>query len=48
MMPAKMPPDFAKNFRKALPETPGRQQIEANLKKEPLKTIMEAAGAGQG
>ena len=28
-MPAKMPADYAANFSKALPETPGREQIEA-------------------
>lgn len=40
MMPPKMPPDYAKNFRKALPETPGRAEIEANVAEEPLKTMI--------
>jgi pyruvate dehydrogenase (quinone) len=43
MMPAKMPPDYAANFRKALPETPGREQIEASIAEEPARTIMEAS-----
>lgn len=38
----KMPPDYAKNFRKALPETPGHEEIEANVAEEPLKTMMPA------
>ena len=42
MMPPKMPPDYAKNFRKALPETPHHERIEANTAEEPLKTMMEA------
>jgi pyruvate dehydrogenase (quinone) len=42
MMPPKMPPDFASNFRKALPQTPGHERIEANLAKEPLATMMKA------
>lgn len=41
MMPPKMPPDFAENFKKALSETPGREQIEKNIAREPLKTMME-------
>jgi pyruvate dehydrogenase (quinone) len=40
MMPPKMPKDFRKNFERALPETPGREQIEANLATEPLKTML--------
>lgn len=40
MMPPKMPPDYAKNFREALPETPGRAEIEANVAEEPLKTMI--------
>ncbi|HUH60946.1 MAG TPA: thiamine pyrophosphate-dependent enzyme [Candidimonas sp.] len=31
LKPAKMPADYAENFKKALPDTPGREQIEANL-----------------
>jgi len=42
MMPPKMPPDYAKNFRKALPETPYHERIEANTAEEPLKTMMDA------
>jgi len=41
MMPPKMPPDYAKNFKKALPETPGHEEIEATIAEEPLKTMME-------
>jgi pyruvate dehydrogenase (quinone) len=40
MMPPRMPDDYRKNMRKALPETPGHGDIEANLTKEPLKTMM--------
>jgi pyruvate dehydrogenase (quinone) len=40
MMPPKMPADYKKNLRKALPETPGRKEIEANLKEEPVATMM--------
>ena len=32
-MPPKMPPDYADNFRQALPETPGREAIEASVGK---------------
>ncbi len=42
MMPPKMPPDYARNFRKALPETPGHQRIEENVAREPARTMMEA------
>ncbi|MDG4882716.1 thiamine pyrophosphate-dependent enzyme [Mesorhizobium sp. WSM4884] len=42
MMPPKMPPDYAKNFRKALPETPGHERIEDNIAREPAKTMMAA------
>ncbi|AZO16606.1 pyruvate oxidase [Mesorhizobium sp. M2A.F.Ca.ET.043.05.1.1] len=42
MMPPKMPPDYAKNFRKALPQTPGRDEIEENVAREPARTMMEA------
>lgn len=48
MMPPKMPPDYAANFRKALPGTPGHEQIEAAIAEEPLKTIMEAGGNRHG
>jgi pyruvate dehydrogenase (quinone) len=40
MMPPKMPPDYRKNFRKALPKTPGRERIEENVSQEPLSTMM--------
>ncbi|TDR30641.1 thiamine pyrophosphate-dependent enzyme [Aquamicrobium defluvii] len=40
MMPPKMPPDYARNFRQALPETPGREAIEASVAEEPLKTMI--------
>lgn len=42
MMPPKMPPDYAKNFRKALPETPGKEKIEANVAREPVTSMMNA------
>ncbi|MFD2646494.1 thiamine pyrophosphate-dependent enzyme [Devosia albogilva] len=41
MLPPKMPPEFARNFRKALPETPNHERIEENLTREPLKTMMQ-------
>ena len=41
MMPPKMPPDYARNLKKALPDTPGHQAIERNLAREPLKTMMK-------
>jgi pyruvate dehydrogenase (quinone) len=40
MLPPTMPPDFAENFRKALPDTPGHELIEENISKEPLRTMM--------
>lgn len=36
MMPPSMPEDYAKNFRQALPETPGHEAIENALEREPL------------
>ncbi|MER9731116.1 MULTISPECIES: thiamine pyrophosphate-dependent enzyme [unclassified Mesorhizobium] len=42
MMPPKMPPDYARNFRKALPDTPGRAEIEANVAQEPLRSMITA------
>jgi pyruvate dehydrogenase (quinone) len=42
MMPPKMPPDYVKNFRKALPETPGHAAIDANIEQEPLRSMMNA------
>ncbi len=43
LLPAKMPADYAANFRKALLETPGREEIEASLAEEPAKTMMETS-----
>lgn len=40
MMPPKMPNDYARNFQKALPETPGREAIEANVEQPPLREMM--------
>jgi pyruvate dehydrogenase (quinone) len=42
MMPPKMPTDYAENFRKALPDTPGHERIEANIAEEPNRTMMDA------
>lgn len=42
MMPPKMPPDYAENFRKALPQTPGHERIEAVIAEEPARTMIEA------
>lgn len=36
MMPPSMPADYARNFRQALPETPGHEAIENALEREPL------------
>ncbi|MCZ4088971.1 thiamine pyrophosphate-binding protein [Sinorhizobium psoraleae] len=36
LMPPKVPEDYARNFRAALPETPGHEKIEENLKHSPL------------
>lgn len=43
MLPPKMPPDYARNFRRALPQTPGRAEIEASVSAEPARTMIEAA-----
>jgi pyruvate dehydrogenase (quinone) len=43
LMPAKMPADYAANFHKALPDTPGRAEIEASIAEEPAKSLMEEA-----
>ena len=45
MLPPKMPRDYVENFEKALPETPGHEQIEANVGREPLRTMMMAEPA---
>jgi pyruvate dehydrogenase (quinone) len=42
MMPPRMPKDYRANFRKALPQTPGHEQIEQSISREPIKSIMEA------
>lgn len=42
MMPPKMPPDYARNFSKALPETPHHERIEENIAAEPNRSMMEA------
>ncbi|CUX50106.1 pyruvate oxidase [Agrobacterium sp. CNPSo 2736] len=44
MMPPKMPDDYAANFKKALPDTPGHRQIEENMAREPLRTMMRGKG----
>ena len=41
MLPPKVPADYRENFKKALPETPGREQIEENVAREPLATMMK-------
>lgn len=40
MLPPRMPNEYRKNMRTALRETPGRKEIEANLARESLKTMM--------
>ena len=35
MMPPEMPPHYAKDFRQAVPETPGHEGIEAGIAEEP-------------
>lgn len=42
MMPPKMPKDYARNFEKALPETPGHEAIEANVDRSPLREMMNS------
>jgi pyruvate dehydrogenase (quinone) len=41
MMPPKMPPDYRENMLKALEGTPGAEAIEANLREEPTRTMMD-------
>ena len=43
MMPPRMPPDYRKNFLKSLADTPGREEIEANIAREPAATMFEGA-----
>jgi pyruvate dehydrogenase (quinone) len=40
MLPPRMPKEYRRNMRRALPETPGREQIEANLKADPPRTLL--------
>jgi pyruvate dehydrogenase (quinone) len=40
MLPPKVPADYRRNFQKALPETPGREEIEQNIAEEPLRSMM--------
>jgi pyruvate dehydrogenase (quinone) len=42
MMPPKMPADYARNFKKALQNTSGRERIVASIEEEPNKTMMAA------
>lgn len=50
MMPPRMPLDYAENFRRALPQTPGHKRIEANVAEEPLKSMigLESSGDEKG
>lgn len=43
MMPPKMPKDYAANLKKALPGTPGHEEIEQNIAREPLASMMNAS-----
>jgi len=45
MLPPRVPPDYAKNLRRALPATPGHREIEANLREEPRRTMLGEAPA---
>lgn len=47
LMPPKMPDDYARNFRAALPETPGHDKIEENLKQSPLAGALTAPETAQ-
>lgn len=40
MLPPKVPAAYRENLAKALPETPGREEIERNLAAEPLATML--------
>lgn len=44
MMPPKMPDAYRTNFKKALPDTPGHRQIEENMAREPLRTMLRGKG----
>ena len=41
MLPPKVPADYRKNFDRALPDTPGHAQIEANVAREPFVTMLK-------
>ena len=43
MLPPKMPPDYAENLRKALPERPNNERIEENLAREPASKMPHPA-----
>lgn len=43
MMPPKMPRDYATNFEKALAGTPGHDEIEKNIAREPLASMISAS-----
>jgi pyruvate dehydrogenase (quinone) len=40
MMPPKMPPDYARNFMKSLPQTQGKERIAENVSKEPAHSML--------
>ncbi|MGI6852771.1 thiamine pyrophosphate-dependent enzyme [Mesorhizobium sp. 1B3] len=42
MMPPKMPRDYAENFRRALADTPGQEEIRKNIAEEPLRSMMSS------
>ncbi|MEI9425025.1 thiamine pyrophosphate-binding protein [Mesorhizobium sp. Cs1299R1N1] len=42
LMPPRMSSDYSKNFRQALPQTPGHERIEENIGREPAKSMMDA------
>jgi pyruvate dehydrogenase (quinone) len=40
MLPPRMPDSYRRNFERALPDTPNRELIEANLRAEPDSTLL--------
>jgi pyruvate dehydrogenase (quinone) len=48
MMPPKMPPDYARNLRRALPDTPGHEAIETSIAREPARSMMQAGETERG
>ena len=42
MLPPRMPDEYRRNMRRALPNTPNRERIERNLEQEPLRTMLGA------